>query len=53
MIMVSADFLRHQPQPTRGEIEQALEGNLCRCTGYLNIVEAVSQAAQHMQKARP
>lgn len=52
MIMVSADFLRHQPQPNRAEIEQALEGNLCRCTGYINIVEAVHEAAQHMRQGR-
>lgn len=53
MIMASADLLRHQPRPSRAEIEQALEGNLCRCTGYVNIVEAVHQAAQTLQKAPP
>ncbi|MFM7342214.1 MAG: (2Fe-2S)-binding protein [Betaproteobacteria bacterium] len=52
MIMVSADFLQHQPQPNRAEIEQALEGNLCRCTGYINIVEAVHEAAQNMRQGR-
>ena len=33
------------PQPTEGEIAEALEGNLCRCTGYVNIVAAVKQAS--------
>jgi carbon-monoxide dehydrogenase small subunit len=51
MVMVSADFLRHHPEPSRTEIEEALEGNLCRCTGYLNIVEAVHQAALTLKKA--
>jgi carbon-monoxide dehydrogenase small subunit len=44
--------LRHHPQPSRTDIEEALEGNLCRCTGYLNIVEAVHQAAQTLNKGR-
>jgi carbon-monoxide dehydrogenase small subunit len=52
MIMASADFLRHHPQPSRTDIEEALEGNLCRCTGYLNIVEAVHRAAQTLNKGR-
>jgi carbon-monoxide dehydrogenase small subunit len=49
MIMASVDLLRHIPQPSREQIEEGLEGNLCRCTGYVNIVEAVHQAAQVMQ----
>ncbi len=53
MIMASADFLRHHPNPSRDDIEEALEGNLCRCTGYVNIVEAVYEAAQTLQKGRP
>ena len=51
MIMASADLLEHNPQPSEAEIREALAGNLCRCTGYHNIVKAVQEAAQHM--ARP
>jgi aerobic carbon-monoxide dehydrogenase small subunit len=49
MIMASVDLLRVLPKPTREQIEEGLEGNLCRCTGYVNIVEAVHEAAQVMQ----
>ena len=45
MIMAAADLLRENPDPTEDEIRQGLEGNLCRCTGYQNIVRAVRQAA--------
>jgi carbon-monoxide dehydrogenase small subunit len=45
MIMTAADFLAQSPKPTEGEIRHALEGNLCRCTGYQNIVAAVQAAA--------
>jgi carbon-monoxide dehydrogenase small subunit len=45
MIMASAALLQHTPQPSQEQIENALEGNLCRCTGYVNIVAAVKQAA--------
>ena len=53
MIMASVDLLRHLPQPSRQQIEEGLEGNLCRCTGYVNIVEAVHEAAQVMQGSQP
>jgi carbon-monoxide dehydrogenase small subunit len=53
MIMASVDLLRHNPQPTREQIEEGLEGNLCRCTGYVNIVEAVHEAALVMQRGQP
>jgi aerobic carbon-monoxide dehydrogenase small subunit len=49
MIMASVDLLRQNPQPTRGQIEEGLEGNLCRCTGYVHIVDAVQEAARAMQ----
>jgi carbon-monoxide dehydrogenase small subunit len=52
MIMASVDLLRQNPQPTREQIEEGLEGNLCRCTGYVNIVEAVHEAAVVMQGGR-
>lgn len=48
MIMSSLDLLSHTPNPTEGEIRHALEGNLCRCTGYHNIVKAVQLAANTM-----
>jgi carbon-monoxide dehydrogenase small subunit len=45
MIMAAADLLRTNPNPTDEEIREGLEGNLCRCTGYENIVRAVRRAA--------
>ena len=47
MIMASADLLRRNPKPDEAEVRHALEGNLCRCTGYHNIVKAVLDAAQN------
>ncbi|MGE5135021.1 MAG: (2Fe-2S)-binding protein [Gemmatimonadota bacterium] len=46
MIMAAADLLRANPRPTEGEIREGLEGNLCRCTGYENIVRAVKRASE-------
>jgi aerobic carbon-monoxide dehydrogenase small subunit len=46
MIMAAVDLLRDNPSPTDAEIRDGLEGNLCRCTGYENIVRAVRRAAQ-------
>jgi carbon-monoxide dehydrogenase small subunit len=46
MIMTATCLLRHNPQPSEAEIVKALEGNLCRCTGYVNIVKSVQTAAQ-------
>jgi aerobic carbon-monoxide dehydrogenase small subunit len=46
MIMAAADLLRDNPHPTDEQIRDGLEGNLCRCTGYENIVRAVRSAAQ-------
>jgi aerobic carbon-monoxide dehydrogenase small subunit len=48
MIMASAGLLATNPRPSEAEIVHALEGNLCRCTGYVNIVKAVQQAADTM-----
>ncbi len=45
MIMAAADLLRRQPQPSDEQIRHGLEGNLCRCTGYENIIRAVRYAA--------
>lgn len=44
-------FLREHPRPSEGDIREALSGNLCRCTGYQNIVRAVRQAADAMAAA--
>jgi carbon-monoxide dehydrogenase small subunit len=45
MMMSATALLRQTPKPSQAQIEHALEGNLCRCTGYVNIVAAVNQAA--------
>ncbi|ALV31644.1 MULTISPECIES: (2Fe-2S)-binding protein [Streptomyces] len=46
MLMAARDLLREHPHPTTDEIRHALEGNLCRCTGYQNIVRAVQAASE-------
>ena len=51
VIMTVVDLLEVNPDPTDEEIRHALEGNLCRCTGYQNIVRAVQQAAAEMRGA--
>ncbi|MCG8361057.1 MAG: (2Fe-2S)-binding protein [Kiloniellales bacterium] len=48
MIMSAADLLQKNPSPSEGEIREWLEGNLCRCTGYHNIVKAIQAAAGQM-----
>ena len=50
MIMVAADLLKRNPNPTEAEIRHGLEGNYCRCTGYHNIVRAIQHAANHQEK---
>jgi carbon-monoxide dehydrogenase small subunit len=52
MIMSTAALLAEHPNPTDAQIEHALEGNLCRCTGYVNIVASVRQAAAEINKTR-
>jgi aerobic carbon-monoxide dehydrogenase small subunit len=47
MILASHQLLHKKPSPTPCEIREALSGNLCRCTGYMQIFEAVAQAARH------
>ena len=46
MIMATAGLLKDNPNPTEEEIYKGLEGNLCRCTGYINIVKAVKMSAK-------
>jgi len=51
-LMTIFHFLQENPAPTREEIREAISGNLCRCTGYQHIVDAVEYAAEIMQKER-
>jgi carbon-monoxide dehydrogenase small subunit len=53
MVMSAIDLLRQTPHPTDEQIRTGLEGNLCRCTGYHNIVKAVKSAAEKMSEAVP
>ena len=49
MVMATVDLLRRCPMPTDQDIAEGLAGNLCRCTGYVNIAAAVKQAAQQLK----
>ena len=53
MILAAVDLLRNNPSPTEDEVRHGLEGNLCRCTGYVNIVRAVLAAAAEMRGETP
>ena len=55
ILCAASDLLERNPQPTRQEIREALSGNLCRCTGYIKIFEAVELAARRLKDpaARP
>jgi carbon-monoxide dehydrogenase small subunit len=50
-VMSSLELLEDEPDPEREEIREALEGNICRCTGYQHIVEAVDSAAEKLEEA--
>ncbi len=52
MILAAASFLKETPSPTEEEVREALEGNLCRCTGYQNIVKSILDAAGSMSGAK-
>ncbi len=52
MVMSALDLLQRNPHPNEGEIRHHLAGNLCRCTGYHNIVRAVEVAAESMAKRK-
>jgi 4-hydroxybenzoyl-CoA reductase subunit gamma len=45
MVMAAEALLRREPNPTEAQIREALSGNLCRCTGYVKIIESVQAAA--------
>ena len=49
MIMAAIDLLEENPDPSDTEVREGIEGNLCRCTGYQNIVKAVRQAASELR----
>ena len=51
MIMQSAYLLEQNPDPTDDEVREGIAGNLCRCTGYVNIIKAVQQAAAELRSA--
>jgi carbon-monoxide dehydrogenase small subunit len=51
MVMAAASLLQENPSPTEAEVRGALEGNLCRCTGYKNIVKSILDAAGSMSGA--
>jgi carbon-monoxide dehydrogenase small subunit len=53
MVMATIDLLQQTPNPTDEQIRTGLEGNLCRCTGYHNIVKAVRAAAEALAAQRP
>jgi aerobic-type carbon monoxide dehydrogenase small subunit (CoxS/CutS family) len=50
MLMVATELLERNARPTKAEIEEAVSSNLCRCTGYYNIVESVQRAVELMQE---
>jgi len=53
ILLTMTAFLKENPEPSETELREALSGNLCRCTGYQNIVEAVLKAADMMRAAAP
>jgi carbon-monoxide dehydrogenase small subunit len=53
MIMSACGLLNSNPNPTEGEIRHAIQGNLCRCTGYQHIVNAIQYAAKQPRQATP
>jgi aerobic-type carbon monoxide dehydrogenase small subunit (CoxS/CutS family) len=50
MLMTGYAFLQKNPRPSEDDIRRAISGNLCRCTGYVNIVKAVQHAAAALAK---
>lgn len=53
MLMSASQLLQRNPHPTEADIRVAISGNLCRCTGYVNIVKAIQFAAARMQEPAP
>jgi len=50
MVMVAADILKHNPDPSEEDIRHGLKGNFCRCTGYHNIVKSIQHAAETLNE---
>jgi carbon-monoxide dehydrogenase small subunit len=48
LILTALDFLQREPRPSEADIRHAIEGNLCRCTGYQNVVRAIALAAERL-----
>ncbi len=48
LVLATYDFVRHNPNPTEAQIREALAGNICRCTGYAKIIDAVNLARERM-----
>jgi carbon-monoxide dehydrogenase small subunit len=53
MIMATVGLLARNPEPTREDAVRAISGNICRCTGYAAIIDAVLDAAKRVRKAEP
>ena len=53
MVMSAVDLVKHNKSPSEHQIREWLEGNICRCTGYHNIVKAIKAGAEAMAKAQP
>ena len=51
IVMTFEAYLKENPDPSEGQIRETLSGNLCRCTGYQNIVKAIALAASRMREA--
>jgi carbon-monoxide dehydrogenase small subunit len=51
--MTMTAYLKENPSPTEEEVREALSGNICRCTGYQNIVDAMLAAAKAMRETAP
>ena len=53
MLLAAASYLKENPTPTEEDVRESLEGNLCRCTGYQNIVKSILDAAGSMSGSKP
>jgi carbon-monoxide dehydrogenase small subunit len=53
ILMTMTAYLKENPSPSEEEVREALSGNLCRCTGYQNIVDAMMDAAAKLREAAP
>jgi carbon-monoxide dehydrogenase small subunit len=49
MVLTAKTLLQHTPTPSREDVREAISGNICRCTGYVQIVDAIMLAAERLQ----